>query len=86
MLAHAFEGYNVCVFAYGQTGAGKSYTMMGRREPGQHGLIPQVNNVSSSFFTRRREDDMATVMRSLSGIVNDSNNCAPSVNKTCPSS
>jgi len=42
MLQHAFEGYNVCVFAYGQTGAGKSYTMMGRREPGQLGLIPQV--------------------------------------------
>uniref|UniRef100_A0A672MNN8 plus-end-directed kinesin ATPase n=1 Tax=Sinocyclocheilus grahami TaxID=75366 RepID=A0A672MNN8_SINGR len=28
MLLHAFEGYNVCIFAYGQTGAGKSYTMM----------------------------------------------------------
>lgn len=43
MLEHAFEGYNVCVFAYGQTGAGKSYTMMGRHEAGQQGLIPQVS-------------------------------------------
>ncbi|XP_068855078.1 kinesin-like protein KIF1C isoform X2 [Aphelocoma coerulescens] len=42
MLAHAFEGYNVCILAYGQTGAGKSYTMMGRQEPGQHGIIPQL--------------------------------------------
>ena len=42
MLAHAFEGYNICIFAYGQTGAGKSYTMMGRSEPGQQGIIPQV--------------------------------------------
>ncbi|KAM4754613.1 LOW QUALITY PROTEIN: kinesin-like protein KIF1C [Cyanocitta cristata] len=42
MLAHAFEGYNVCILAYGQTGAGKSYTMMGRQEPGQRGIIPQV--------------------------------------------
>ncbi|XP_065426493.1 kinesin-like protein KIF1C isoform X2 [Chrysemys picta bellii] len=42
MLLHAFEGYNVCIFAYGQTGAGKSYTMMGRQEPGQQGIIPQL--------------------------------------------
>ncbi|ELU07126.1 hypothetical protein CAPTEDRAFT_150014 [Capitella teleta] len=42
MLEHAFEGYNVCIFAYGQTGAGKSYTMMGRNDPGQSGIIPQL--------------------------------------------
>uniref|UniRef100_A0A8C5A947 Kinesin motor domain-containing protein n=1 Tax=Gadus morhua TaxID=8049 RepID=A0A8C5A947_GADMO len=42
MLLHAFEGYNVCIFAYGQTGGGKSYTMMGRQEPGQEGIIPQM--------------------------------------------
>uniref|UniRef100_A0A3P9KV78 Kinesin family member 1Ab n=1 Tax=Oryzias latipes TaxID=8090 RepID=A0A3P9KV78_ORYLA len=40
MLLHAFEGYNVCIFAYGQTGAGKSYTMMGRQEKDQEGIIP----------------------------------------------
>ncbi|XP_044591199.1 kinesin-like protein unc-104 isoform X7 [Cotesia glomerata] len=42
MLLHAFEGYNVCIFAYGQTGAGKSYTMMGKQEEGQEGIIPQI--------------------------------------------
>lgn len=42
MLQHAFEGYNVCIFAYGQTGAGKSYTMMGKQEEGQEGIIPMV--------------------------------------------
>ncbi|XP_076850635.1 kinesin-like protein KIF1C [Brachyhypopomus gauderio] len=42
MLLHAFEGYNVCIFAYGQTGAGKSYTMMGKQEPNQQGIIPQM--------------------------------------------
>ncbi|XP_053539646.1 kinesin-like protein KIF1A isoform X10 [Ictalurus punctatus] len=40
MLLHAFEGYNVCIFAYGQTGAGKSYTMMGKQETDQQGIIP----------------------------------------------
>ncbi|XP_064113452.1 kinesin-like protein unc-104 [Macrobrachium nipponense] len=42
MLDHAFQGYNVCIFAYGQTGAGKSYTMMGKQEEGQEGIIPLI--------------------------------------------
>uniref|UniRef100_A0A8C1UDI7 Kinesin family member 1C n=1 Tax=Cyprinus carpio TaxID=7962 RepID=A0A8C1UDI7_CYPCA len=53
MLLHAFEGYNVCIFAYGQTGAGKSYTMMGKQDPGQQGIIPQVfyaDSVNKNFF------------------------------------
>ena len=29
VLDSAFEGYNACIFAYGQTSAGKTYTMMG---------------------------------------------------------
>jgi len=45
MLQHAVDGYNVCIFAYGQTGAGKSYTMMGRSHPtSQLGIIPQVTS------------------------------------------
>ncbi|XP_037088935.1 kinesin-like protein unc-104 [Pollicipes pollicipes] len=42
MLDHAFQGYNVCIFAYGQTGAGKSYTMMGKAEHDQEGIIPRI--------------------------------------------
>lgn len=42
MLQHSFDGYNVCIFAYGQTGAGKSYTMMGKQEDGQEGIIPMI--------------------------------------------
>ncbi|XP_030368960.1 kinesin-like protein unc-104 isoform X4 [Scaptodrosophila lebanonensis] len=43
MLQHSFDGYNVCIFAYGQTGAGKSYTMMGKQEDhDQQGIIPMI--------------------------------------------
>lgn len=53
MLLHAFEGYNVCIFAYGQTGAGKSYTMMGRQEEGQEGIIPHI---CKDLFRKIKED------------------------------
>ncbi|XP_017148466.1 kinesin-like protein unc-104 isoform X8 [Drosophila miranda] len=49
MLQHSFDGYNVCIFAYGQTGAGKSYTMMGRQEEQQEGIIPMI---CQDLFTR----------------------------------
>uniref|UniRef100_F6Q5L9 Kinesin-like protein unc-104 n=1 Tax=Ciona intestinalis TaxID=7719 RepID=F6Q5L9_CIOIN len=53
MLQHAFDGYNVCIFAYGQTGAGKSYTMMGKHDSlEQGGIIPQM---CQEMFTRISE-------------------------------
>lgn len=59
MLAHAFEGYNVCIFAYGQTGAGKSYTMMGKQEEGQEGIIPMVcSTIQLSDFTELHRSDL----------------------------
>ncbi|XP_064900288.1 kinesin-like protein KIF1C isoform X9 [Columba livia] len=42
LLLQALQGYNVSVLAYGQTGAGKTYTMSGGRGPGQRGLVPQL--------------------------------------------
>ena len=30
MVDSVFEGYNSTIFAYGQTGAGKTYTMLGK--------------------------------------------------------
>lgn len=40
LLTHLFEGFNVCLLAYGQTSSGKTYTMMG--DETQPGVIPSL--------------------------------------------
>ena len=39
-LQQCWDGYNTCFFAYGQTGAGKTYTMMGPKS--DPGIIPRL--------------------------------------------
>nr|CAI5840847.1 unnamed protein product [Callosobruchus analis] len=41
LVTSVLEGYNGCVFAYGQTGTGKTYTMEGV-EGEEIGIIPRV--------------------------------------------
>jgi hypothetical protein len=42
MLQGVLEGYNGTVFAYGQTGCGKSFSMQGIPDPPtQRGIIPR---------------------------------------------
>ncbi|KAL1021149.1 hypothetical protein UPYG_G00009420 [Umbra pygmaea] len=62
MLQHAFDGYNVCIFAYGQTGAGKSYTMMGRQEEGQEGIIPLL---CEELFDKINDNDKEEISYSV---------------------
>eukprot|EP00931_Biecheleriopsis_adriatica_P074705 TRINITY_DN48710_c0_g1_i1.p1 TRINITY_DN48710_c0_g1~~TRINITY_DN48710_c0_g1_i1.p1 ORF type:complete len:871 (-),score=184.99 TRINITY_DN48710_c0_g1_i1:98-2614(-) len=38
LLPGILEGIHVCIFAYGQTGAGKTYTLAGNRAAGEAGL------------------------------------------------
>lgn len=59
ILRSAMDGHNVCVFAYGQTGTGKTFTMDGTNE--KPGIIPHaleelfrqasLDNSSSFTFT-----------------------------------
>ncbi|KAG5887027.1 hypothetical protein JTB14_008380 [Gonioctena quinquepunctata] len=62
MLQHSFDGYNVCIFAYGQTGAGKSYTMMGKQEEQQEGIIPQI---CQDLFTKIRNNSSPDIKYSV---------------------
>jgi len=65
MLQHAFDGYNVCIFAYGQTGAGKSYTMMGNVGASEEGgIIPQM---CEELFSRIAESSMNNNLNDVEG-------------------
>ena len=52
VMVSALEGRNVCLFAYGQTGAGKSFSMLGK--PDQPGIIPRTCN---AIFDRIAEEN-----------------------------
>lgn len=41
-MLSVLDGYNGCVFAYGQTGAGKTFTMEGIDNIEERGIIPRV--------------------------------------------
>ena len=42
LVQSTLDGYKVCLFAYGQTGAGKTHTMIGTEADGQEGVIPRA--------------------------------------------
>ena len=43
IIENVLEGYNGTIFAYGQTGCGKTHTMMGLKDdPEQRGIIPNA--------------------------------------------
>ena len=52
-MQSALDGYKVAIFAYGQTGGGKTYTMEG--ESGASGLIPRTVDLIFQEIKELRE-------------------------------
>jgi len=42
LVQSVVDGYNITIFAYGQTGAGKTFTMMGEETPELKGVCPRT--------------------------------------------
>ena len=42
LVQSALDGYHVCLFSYGQTGAGKTHTMQGNGDGTGRGIIPRA--------------------------------------------
>lgn len=74
LISQVLTGYNCSVFAYGQTGTGKTYTMEGMRSsialPDAHsGLIPRA--VSAIFDTLKDNDQEYSVKVSFLELYNE---------------
>lgn len=63
VVTSAFDGYNACLFAYGQTGTGKTHTVMGhpgRRE--ERGLLPRIlESLFAEVENRRSQANIGKV-------------------------
>ena len=49
MVASACDGYNVCLMAYGETGAGKTHTMQGQGNDEMRGIIKRAIEQINGF-------------------------------------
>jgi hypothetical protein len=56
-VKHLFNGGDVCVFAYGNTGTGKTHTMRGGKSLADRGMIPRL---LSSIYRRCRKIEKDT--------------------------
>mmetsp|Transcript_35249 Transcript_35249/g.99762 ORF Transcript_35249/g.99762 Transcript_35249/m.99762 type:complete len:825 (-) Transcript_35249:144-2618(-) len=64
MVSAVLDGYNSTIMAYGQTGAGKTYTMTGPEgslhDPEQRGIVPRLIHDIFADISRRRVQAVVT--------------------------
>lgn len=66
------DGYNACIMAYGQTGTGKTFTMMGsRHDPESAGVIPRALQQVFAVVGARQLTYSDTLAVSMVEIYND---------------
>ncbi|XP_063943144.1 kinesin-like protein KIN-14I [Daucus carota subsp. sativus] len=58
LIRSVLDGYNVCIFAYGQTGAGKTYTMSGPNNPTDETLGVNYRALSDLFSISEQRKDI----------------------------
>ncbi|KAJ1438604.1 P-loop containing nucleoside triphosphate hydrolase protein [Ochromonadaceae sp. CCMP2298] len=64
LLIDVLTGRNSCIFAYGQTSAGKSYTMIGpnggqdlfRRSPSEWGILPRASEFLLGYLNEKSQE------------------------------
>ncbi|CAG9466804.1 unnamed protein product [Pedinophyceae sp. YPF-701] len=73
LVQSALDGYKVCLFSYGQTGAGKTHTMLGVPEsPSAKGIIPRaVEKILDSAQRMRAQGWAYTFQASFVEIYNE---------------
>ena len=73
VVESVLEGYNGTIFAYGQTGTGKTFTMEGVNEPAElRGVIPRAfNQIFDAIGTRGGESTEFLVRASYLEIYNE---------------
>ena len=64
LVQSVLDGYNVCIFTYGQTGAGKTYTLLGGHPDDKEalGVAPRtVTHLFEKLSARKQKDDQVQV-------------------------
>lgn len=66
LLLNVVDGFNVCIFAFGPTGTGKTFTMMGDGSMNNRGLAPwmieRIFQLSKKIYTDGISSSMSMEM------------------------
>jgi len=76
VVESALSGYNATIFAYGQTGTGKTYTMEGFNSAEERGIIPRAieqifRHIQSSVSPRMRFLVRASYLQIYNEVISD---------------